>query len=160
MNNERYPKRKFLSHSICQSNKFPPIAFVTVCVKKRDPLLANCESHEIFKDLWSDRSRWMVGKYVILPDHIHLFAVPGEISCDLTRWVGWWKKEYNLRVNGNKISWQKSCFDHRVRNHSSFESIWKYMQSNPIKHGYVTSFENWKFQGEINDIWNMEVCAK
>ncbi|PYI92762.1 MAG: hypothetical protein DME97_08025 [Verrucomicrobia bacterium] len=52
----------------------PIIVFVTVCTKDRKPLLANAEMHEILRESWQLAERWLVGRYVIMPDHIHCFA--------------------------------------------------------------------------------------
>jgi putative transposase len=63
-----------------------------------------------------------VGRYVILPDHIHLF-VAGPDDFNLGKWVGTLK-----RVLGGAIAtgrsqnpiWQRGFFDHLLRSEESY----------------------------------------
>jgi len=36
-----------------------------------------------------------VGRYVVMPDHIHLFAAPGELQEPLENWIRFWKSQFN-----------------------------------------------------------------
>ncbi len=73
-----------------------PVYFVTVCVEGRRPMLA-CESaHAVLREewsAWSERHAWLVGRYVVMPDHMHFFAapVPGA-DRNLSDVVGAWKE--------------------------------------------------------------------
>ena len=70
----------------------PVIIFLTICTKERRPLLASPEMHNHLREAWSDSSRWLVGRYVILPDHLHLFCSPlADCDIPLERWVAFWK---------------------------------------------------------------------
>jgi len=54
-----------------------PIYFVTTCAFKRRPILASNEVAEILADEWRDahgRHGWAIGRYVIMPDHVHFFC--------------------------------------------------------------------------------------
>jgi REP element-mobilizing transposase RayT len=53
------------------------IYFVTTCVKDRRQLLACDKVANILIAEWHaahDRRGWAVGRYVIMPDHVHFFA--------------------------------------------------------------------------------------
>ena len=79
-----------------EAHNRPIIIFVTTCAAKRRQILASASAHEAIVTAWCAASTWLVGRYVIMPDHIHLFcarngldgAVTGaldallEISCD------------------------------------------------------------------------------
>ena len=52
------------------------LQFVTVCVDKRRPLLARPEIVSLLLDSWRKADRWLVGRYVVMPDHLHLFCAP------------------------------------------------------------------------------------
>ena len=70
----------------------PIIVFISVCTKDRRPVLANAEMHEILRESWQLAERWLVGRYVILPDHIHLFCAPlVSVPESLQQWIGFWK---------------------------------------------------------------------
>ena len=80
-------------------------------------------------------------KYIVMPDHIHfLISIEkggtGNPSPTTDTVIAWFKyqttKEINLRRNtaGEKF-WQRSFFDHVVRNKQDFEEIWNYIDTNP-----------------------------
>ena len=54
----------------------PTIVFVTVCTKARERWLACEEAHRLLVDIWRQADAWLVGNYVLMPDHLHLFAAP------------------------------------------------------------------------------------
>ncbi len=35
----------------------------------------------------------MVGRYVIMPDHVHLFAAPNDEVTQLESWCAFWKRQ-------------------------------------------------------------------
>ena len=75
-----------------------PLFFVTCCTYRRRPILARAEVHAALID-FANRAHGdfgiMVGRYVILPDHIHLF-VAGTDDFNLGKWVGTLKRFLGL----------------------------------------------------------------
>src|SRR5947208_16519934 len=71
-----------------------PLFFVTFCTYSRRSILARAEVHAAFME-FADRPHRefgiAVGRYVILPDHIHLF-VAGPDDFNLGKWVGTLKR--------------------------------------------------------------------
>jgi REP element-mobilizing transposase RayT len=63
--------RLFISH---------PLYFITACTEDRNPILANSTIHDAFqKFCHAGLERGVfVGKYVLMPDHLHLFVAFGE----------------------------------------------------------------------------------
>jgi putative transposase len=57
-----------------EAHNRPVIIFVTTCTAKRRQILASASAHEAIVTAWSAASTWLVGRYVITPDHIHLFS--------------------------------------------------------------------------------------
>jgi REP element-mobilizing transposase RayT len=56
------------------------IVFLTVCTSHRRPLLANEAAHEVLRTVWTKAAAdygWYVGRYVLMPDHVHLFVQAG-----------------------------------------------------------------------------------
>src|SRR5438093_12806173 len=54
-----------------------PIYFITTCTFKRRAILASKEVAEILADEWRvahDQHGWAIGRYVIMPDHVHFFV--------------------------------------------------------------------------------------
>src|SRR5689334_1379936 len=60
-----------------ESGNESAIIFLTVCVAARRPSLATPEMHRFLLDSWTKANLWIVGRYVIMPDHIHMFCAPG-----------------------------------------------------------------------------------
>ncbi len=58
-----------------------PIYFLTACTEKRRKVLARDSAVEILVDEWRAahaRHGWLVGRYVVMPDHVHFFLYAGE----------------------------------------------------------------------------------
>jgi putative transposase len=126
------------------------IIFVTVCTKRRIDILANDVSHRILSSLWHDTTHWVVGRYVLMPDHIHLFARHANRgSASMKEWITWWKRKFSLHLKCGSAVWQQSFWDTRMRSESQYHSKWLYVRDNPVRAGLVTSHEEWSFQGEI-----------
>ncbi len=49
------------------------IVFLTVCTDKKKSILARPEIHDLMRKAWQEADHWLVGRYVLMPDHIHLF---------------------------------------------------------------------------------------
>lgn len=81
----------------------------------------------------------VVDKYCIMPDHIHLVLRIEEniygrmISAPTVSTVIGSMKRWISRQIGRPI-WQKSFYDHGIRNQQDYNEIWKYIENNPLKH--------------------------
>jgi putative transposase len=64
------------------------IIFLTVCTNKRKKVLANETVHQLIRNAWQGADHWVVGRYVIMPDHIHLFCSPARYDhLSIKRWT-------------------------------------------------------------------------
>jgi len=133
------------------------IDFVTICTKGRQPLLA-CEAlHALLSEVWRDFSRWRVGRYVILPDHLHFFCAEApENETPLESWIRFWKSTVSRKWNqstGMKADlWERHFWDRQLRSGESYSEKWDYVRNNPVRHGYAKQPEDWPYQGEIHDL--------
>ena len=126
------------------------IVFVTVCTKDRKPLLANSVAHQTLIALWSDAAFWAVGRYVIMPDHIHLFAREASWrSPSISRWVGWWKREFSKCIGLHGV-WQQGLWDTRLYRLETYLQKVEYVRTNPVRAELVTDAEQWQYQGAIH----------
>jgi putative transposase len=66
--------RKHPAHGVRISLAEPTIVFLTVCTKDRGPWLACGEAHQALLDALKAAGTWCVGRYVLMPDHLHLFV--------------------------------------------------------------------------------------
>ena len=137
-----------------------PVFFVTACTHRRRALLASDVVHTSFVRFSRrayDEHGIAVGRYVIMPDHIHLF-VCGTDDFELGRWMGMLKQclEKALAVTASptgrrlqKTIWQRRFFDHVLRSEESYAQKWKYVRDNPLRAGLVENSEDWPYAGEI-----------
>lgn len=105
--------------------------------------------HELLLRAWSSAVDWRVGRYVLMPDHLHLFCAPSKYSVEsLTRWVGYWKR-LTTQASGAKL-WQKNFWDTQLRRHENYAAKWEYVSQNPVRAGLVARAEDWEYRGELN----------
>jgi len=131
-----------------------PLYFVTFCTNRRRKILLSSAVDVSFREFGIrayDDHNIAVGRYVIMPDHLHLFVCgPGDFQ--LGRWVGTLKQFLARRILiGQSVEpfWQRGFFDHVLRNDESYGKKWDYVRANPVRAGYVGNAEEWPYSGEI-----------
>ena len=141
------PERRHLAHGVKATADGPTIVFVIATVHHRRALLANGRMHAMLVDVWRSAAAWTVGRYVVMPDHLHLFATPaGDLPLD--NWVRFWKGRFT-RVFGEAI-WQTDHFDTRMRTATTYGEKQAYVLENPVRAGLVTRAADWPYAGELN----------
>jgi REP element-mobilizing transposase RayT len=139
-----------------------PVYFVTFCTHDRQRTLANNMVHDAlagFAQRGFDEKNIAVGRYVIMPDHIHLF-VRGPYDFRLSNWVsqlkGFLTKQIrcsrSLVANEEKPVWQRGFFDHVLRSYESYSEKWHYVEQNPMRAGLVEKASDWPYGGCITEI--------
>jgi putative transposase len=153
-----------------------PLYFVTTNTEDRKPILANAKVHENFRKFCeTGLTRGVfVGKYVLMPDHLHLFVAFGDeyesalierrysgepvaAVCDrrlslLSEWMKSLKNSLSKTLRGMNIPaphWQKGFFDHVMRSEESYSEKWLYVAENPVRKKLAARSEDWPYQGEI-----------
>lgn len=132
--------------------------FITICTKDRQPILSSIVgdgfpvptptgqmAEEYIRKIPEKYPPVSVDRYVIMPDHIHILLRidtaqdgTGNPSPTLGNIIGWYKyqvtKEVNSRANttGQKL-FQRSYYDHVIRNQQDYDEIWQYIENNPRK---------------------------
>ena len=132
------------------------IVFLTVCSEKRNSILCNDEVHRLLLDCWKKADGWLVGRYVLMPDQVHLFCSPVGLEYPaLSRWVQYWKS-LSARVWPNPEvgkAWQLDFWDSQLRKGESYTEKWHYVLNNPVRADLVDSSTNGPYQGEMNDLF-------
>ncbi len=140
-----------------------PLYFLTVCVAQRRPLLATPAVAALLIDTWreaDERHGWTVGRYVVMPDHVHFFARPKFQAKTLTDFMRDWKKwttrqitaALNPSVRKPEPVWQPEYFDHLLRSADSYSEKWEYVFQNPVRANLVAIPEAWPHSGEITPL--------
>lgn len=128
-----------------------PLYFVTFTTRDRTQLCPLEQAREAF-DLYATRAltehNVAVGRYVIMPDHIHLF-VRGSDDFLLIRWVAGLKRAISVALQAGNQLWQPGFFDHVLRSDESYGQKWLYVRDNPVRAGLVSDSDAWPYQGEF-----------
>ena len=98
----------------------PPLYFVTICTihrQKIGDLEAAHHAFEAYVRRARDEFGVGVGRYLIMPDHVHLF-VRGADDFKLAQWVNGLKRAISVALGATKERplWQPGFFDHVLRN--------------------------------------------
>ena len=128
----------------------PTIVLVTVCTQGRKRWLAQADIHQALLKTWTQAAAWMIGRYVLMPDHLHFFCAPTDLMFALDRWVAYWKRLF-ARANPERLgAWQRLSWHHRLRRDESYQEKWEYVRNNPVRAGFVLHPNDWPYQGELN----------
>lgn len=141
----------------------PAIFFVTTCTRNRKAILVSEQVATILIQEWRracDRYGWHVGRYVIMPDHVHLFCAPEPNAGSLSVFVGSWKRWSSRRIfelprttsTATAPIWQREFFDHLLRSEESYDQKWNYVRENPVRARLTQSADEWPWAGEIDQL--------
>lgn len=130
-------------------NYDPPLYFITFNTLHRKPLLARKEIFDAFvayaeKNAAQGRA---VGRFVIMPDHIHLFVRIGR-DFKLNDFIRLLKQTLTSALGAEDV-WQPGFFDRLLRNSESYAEKWSYVRENPVRAGLAEKAEDWPWQGEV-----------
>ena len=128
-----------------------PIYFITCCTLHRQPWLANSETHSAWLE-FGRRGKELgfgIGRYVIMPDHLHFFVrLAPERRLDLSV-RGLKRVLLNSAANEGRGEWQPGFFDHLLRREEILGEKWIYVRDNPVRAGLVEDAAKWPYAGEI-----------
>lgn len=137
------------------------IVLLTVTTEKRDPWLANEAAQRLLHETWSEARAWLVGDYLLMPDHLHCFCAPHDLKFTIEAWISYWKREFALkrkRLVGSLASlssdwkFQSRGWHHRMRDGENYSEKWLYVQENPVRKGLCQRIEDWPFKGKVFDL--------
>ena len=143
---ETQPKRKQIRIKDYDYSA-PGVYFVTICTKNRQPLLCDIvgdDAHIVPKKYGLIVEKYIrnvpeIEKYVLMPDHIHLIvrmdngrmwaSAPTKNLSGIVRSI----KTLTTKEIGVSI-FQRSYYDHVIRNQQDYDEIWGYIENNPLKY--------------------------
>ncbi len=128
--------------------------FITICVKDRKRILCDIvgdDAHIVPKKYGTIIEKYILNvpeieKYVIMPDHIHMIiridngtmlaSSPTNRISNIVRSL----KILTTKEIGAPI-FQRSYYDHIIRNEQDYNETWEYIENNPKK-WVITHIEN------------------
>lgn len=166
---ERLPKRKqnrLNKFDYSQNGAY----FITICTQNRKEILSHITVGDgfpvpeltkygniVYKQINKISEKYPnvdVDKYVIMPNHIHIILFlsngTGNPSPTVSNIIAWLKytstKEINnLNNTAGKRIFQRSFYDHIIRNENDYLDIWQYIDGNALK------WQNDKFYNKRDD---------
>ena len=143
----------------------PGIYFVTICAKNRANYFGEivgggaCDTPQAKLSPWGEITHKhitssniiggvIIDKFVIMPNHIHLLIriedgtsrAPSPTNALLPLAVSVLKRKVNREVGKNIF--QRSFYDHIVRNEQDYKEIWEYIDTNPARWASDEFFTN------------------
>jgi REP element-mobilizing transposase RayT len=136
-----------------------PVYFLTTCTHKRLPLLTNTGVSDLIIDSWHASPKingWFIGRYVVMPDHVHFFAQSGREAKSLPSFMRDWKRWIAGEIQRvhpvTPPVWQSEFFDHVLRSTKSYDQKWAYVRENPVRAGLAATPDNWPHSGECETL--------
>jgi putative transposase len=149
-----FPRRRRPAHpAMVDWRNRATIVFLTVCTRNRKRCLASAEALALICAAWRAADSWRVGRFTILPDHLHLFCAPATFPLrPLDQWINFWRRMVSRSWPLPLATplWQKDFWDTQLRSGESYAGKWEYVRNNQVRHGLVARASEWPFQGEMN----------
>lgn len=135
----------------------PNLVFVTIRTEDSRPWLAAPEVHRLLVDVWQAADAWLIGRYILMPDHVHFFCAPHDWAVPLKHWITHWKSRLT-KAHGNPAwRFQSLSWHHRLRKMESYAQKWHYLRNNAVADGLVSSPDEWPYQGQLHTLpWHDE----
>jgi REP element-mobilizing transposase RayT len=130
--------------------------FITICTANKEKILwsnrrgelcspANIQLSNLGKIVDSEIKKLNfvydavnVDKYCIMPNHIHfIISIKADkngrtqFAPTISRVVKQFKGSITKQMG--KTIWQKSFYEHTIRNQTDYNEIWEYIENNPLK---------------------------
>ncbi len=153
---QRLPSRKRPAHMpLSEMGNRAMIVYLTVCTRARKPVLARGDAQACLLNAWREATHWVVGRYVLMPDHIHLFCSPATFPPEPVRtWSRYWKTVASKTWprQDERPLWQADEWDRQLRRGEGYREKWEYVRNNPVRKHLVASACEWPFQGEMHEL--------
>ena len=151
-----WPSRRHPAHPapLVIGNR-PVVVYATVCTEARAEILACDEVHQVLREVWRQTRSWLVGYYMIMPDHVHFFCAPREWPTESVKdWAAYWKGQTARRMEALRGRWQSDCWDTQLRTADQYRAKLEYVSMNPVRQRLAARSEDWSYQGRLADlIW-------
>jgi putative transposase len=136
-----------------------PIVFLTVVTHGRRACLANASAFDALTAIWRNSAEidgWFVGDYLLMPDHVHLFARAALDAKPIAGWMETWKslgaRRLKTALGHAPPIWQRDYFDRFLRSSESYTEKWDYVSMNPVRARLCSRPQDWPWKGRLFDL--------
>jgi REP-associated tyrosine transposase len=147
--------RRTPAKGVILSSDMPLILFCTVCAKDHGTWVAQRDVLNALHQIWQNNATaWLVGLYVLMPDHLHFLCCPKDIreGVDIERWAACWKDCFSKSTKRPAWRWQRGVFHVRMRSDAHYREKLDYIRDNPLAKGLVARPEDWPWCGVVHDL--------
>lgn len=131
----------------------PVVLFVTLALREGGRGLDCAPVRDVLVSAWQRASHWIVGYYLVMSEHVHLFCAPAQRPFeDVRTWCGYWKRlagESSAELVG---AWLDGCWDTQMRDREHYSRKLEYTAENPVRRGLVRCSSERPWQGHVNRI--------
>ncbi len=135
------------------------MVFLTAVSHHRLPVFASQSAFNCLTTIWQrspEIDGWFVGDYLLMPDHVHLFARAAEDAKPLAKWIEAWKSLSSRRLKAAGVItpplWQRDYCDRFLRSAENYSEKWDYVANNPVRAGLCARPEDWPWRGRLHDL--------
>ncbi len=136
--------------------------FFTLKTARNQPVFKQTWAVDLLRDVLREATqRWHfeIDAIVVLPDHLHAILTLSRGDDQYSTYWAWIKKEFTkryLEMGGAEVAvsrsqerhrrrgvWQRRFWEHTINDEDDFDAHFDYTHWNPVKHGYVSTPEDW-----------------
>jgi putative transposase len=123
--------------------------FVTANTFQKHSLLQSERMASLFLDVllsYRAQQKYLLHEFVVMPDHFHLLVTPTltlEGALQLIKGGFSFRARTDLGFGGE--IWEKSFYDHRVRDWEEYCAFRLYIHLNPVKRGLAATPEQYPY---------------
>jgi putative transposase len=128
--------------------------FLTICVRHRALVFVDAAAVSLALSQLSDTAdaeHFSVIAYCFMPDHLHALVEGLQPDADFRRFVRVFKQRSSFhwkRRTGSEL-WQRSFFEHVLRDDEDSPEVAKYILDNPVRAGLVATPQEYPFVGSL-----------
>jgi len=127
---------------------------VTICVERREHVFV---SEMTVGPVRTHLARTSTGEdvaviaYCFMPDHLHLLVEVVSDGADFRNFMRLFKQasSYHWKLRHGRELWQRSYFDHVLRDDEDTIAVARYILGNPVRAGLVSSPDDYPFLGSM-----------
>jgi len=99
----------------------------------------------------ADVERFFVIAYCFMPDHLHALVKGTDRASDFRRFVRLFKQRsaFHWKRRYGQILWQRSYFEHVLRDDEAMLGVARYILDNPVRAGLVNRPEQYPYLGSL-----------
>jgi putative transposase len=127
--------------------------FITICTKDKLCYFDNAMTvNDVLSGLKleADKANFIIYAYCFMPDHLHLLMI-GRDGSNLINFIKLFKQKtaYYFKQKTGASLWQKSYYDHLLRENEAINGVAGYIFENPLRKKLTNDIRDYAFSGSF-----------